>query len=118
MQEQARAGKVSCLLLYFIYRILLSFFQDACGGDSGGPIMAFVDDRWVLAGITSIGEGCGRARFPGVYTRVSAFVSFINSSMTGMTSEPNNDQSNSQGNMIHKSKYVLFLIFNIFLIVL
>ena len=39
--------------------------------------MAFVNNRWVLAGITSYGEGCARSNAPGIYTRVSAFVSVI-----------------------------------------
>lgn len=39
--------------------------------------MAFVDKRWILVGLTSYGEGCARANAPGVYTRVSTFVSTI-----------------------------------------
>ncbi|CAF4725232.1 unnamed protein product, partial [Rotaria sp. Silwood2] len=33
---------------------------DTCQGDLGGPLMAFVNNRWVLAGITSRGYGCAR----------------------------------------------------------
>lgn len=39
--------------------------------------MAFVDKRWILVGLTSYGEGCARANAPGIYTRVSTFVSTI-----------------------------------------
>ena len=39
--------------------------------------MAFVNNRWVLAGITSIGPGCARRGFLGIYTRVASFVPFI-----------------------------------------
>lgn len=54
---------------------------DTCQGDSGGPLMSFVNNRWVLAGITSYGIGCARANYPGIYTRVSTFVTFITSVM-------------------------------------
>jgi trypsin len=50
--------------------------QDACSGDSGGPI---VDESGALAGVVSWGNGCARAGYPGVYTRIGAFVSWIES---------------------------------------
>lgn len=51
---------------------------DACAGDSGGPLV--VRDRiggYRLVGITSWGDGCAKPNFPGVYTRVSKFVSWV-----------------------------------------
>ena len=57
---------------------------DACQGDSGGPLAiensqtpSDDDERWVLAGIISWGDGCGRDEKFGVYTRVSAVVAWI-----------------------------------------
>jgi len=58
---------------------------DACRGDSGGPLV--VRDGLGghrLAGITSWGEGCAQPGYPGVYTRISAFVDWI-SEQTGLT---------------------------------
>ncbi len=52
--------------------------KDTCQGDSGGPLMIFKDDRWQLVGITSYGEICGAPGFPGIYTRVAYYESFIN----------------------------------------
>lgn len=56
--------------------------QDACQGDSGGPLVVkkshnFVSSKYVLVGIVSGGEGCGVSGFPGVYTRVSNYNSWI-----------------------------------------
>jgi len=50
--------------------------RDSCQGDSGGPFMCR-DLRNRVCGIVSYGNGCGRAGFPGVYTKVSAYNAWI-----------------------------------------
>ncbi|XP_063913169.1 serine protease snake-like isoform X2 [Zophobas morio] len=57
--------------------------RDTCQGDSGGPLHYKVysgtaaEGHFVLVGITSFGQPCGWKNSIGVYTRVSAFIEWI-----------------------------------------
>ncbi|KAK9888036.1 hypothetical protein WA026_000316 [Henosepilachna vigintioctopunctata] len=53
--------------------------RDTCQGDSGGPLVIQKEAKSIIAGVTSFGKACGIARSPGVYTRVSAFVPWLES---------------------------------------
>ncbi|CAF0829866.1 unnamed protein product [Brachionus calyciflorus] len=54
---------------------------DTCQGDSGGPLVIkdFVNgkEKFILIGLASNGDGCGRTGKPGVYTRVGYFLNWI-----------------------------------------
>jgi len=51
---------------------------DSCEGDSGGPLMIRrPDNSWVLVGIVSNGIRCAEPNLPGIYTRVSKFINWI-----------------------------------------
>ena len=56
---------------------------DSCGGDSGGPLVyrAIADDPYYQVGIVSYGTKiCGQG-IPGVYTRVTSFLDWIQSKL-------------------------------------
>jgi len=57
--------------------------RDSCKGDSGGPLMISNGlSGWTLIGVTSWGNGCGRADGNyGVYTRVSSYADWIQSTI-------------------------------------
>lgn len=56
--------------------------KDTCRGDSGGPLIAQYQGQLWLMGLTSFGaRECGQEEAVGVYTDVSAFKSWIESSI-------------------------------------
>lgn len=52
------------------------FAKDSCHGDSGGPLMK-LQKVWTLEGVVSYGNRCGLDDWPGVYTRVQAYMNWI-----------------------------------------
>merc|ERR1712179_6267 len=63
--------------------------KDACQGDSGGPLItmesALSASFYSLIGVVSWGSGCAEPSFPGVYSRVTENIAFINNNMKGST---------------------------------
>ncbi|XP_070510033.1 serine protease easter-like [Chironomus tepperi] len=62
--------------------------RDSCNGDSGGPLMRYGNfpnskyPYYLLVGIVSFGpKKCGTKDAPGVYTRVSEYIDWINSNI-------------------------------------
>lgn len=53
----------------------LKHAKDSCMGDSGGPIMKFVNGAWYLVGLVSYGYN--DCRGTGVYTNSSALYNWI-----------------------------------------
>ena len=53
--------------------------KDACGGDSGGPLLVKrnEDPTWYQIGIVSHGYGCGLPDSPGIYTIVADYLDWI-----------------------------------------
>ncbi|XP_074874072.1 chymotrypsin-C-like [Carettochelys insculpta] len=54
-----------------------------CNGDSGGPLNCHGANAWEVHGIVSFGSGlsCNTRKKPTVFTRVSAYINWINSIM-------------------------------------
>uniref|UniRef100_A0AAY4DHE1 Peptidase S1 domain-containing protein n=1 Tax=Denticeps clupeoides TaxID=299321 RepID=A0AAY4DHE1_9TELE len=75
--------------------------KGTCQGDSGGPLQCKLGTQWVQAGVTSYGIPCAVANFPDIYTRVSAFQTWI----TSNTADPSvqfvtfNSNGNSENNL-------------------
>ncbi|XP_051271748.1 elastase-1-like isoform X2 [Dicentrarchus labrax] len=54
--------------------------QSGCNGDFGGPLSCRIDNSWYVHGIASFvsGMGCNAPQKPTVFTRVSAYITWMN----------------------------------------
>jgi len=50
---------------------------DTCQGDSGSGLAVGLGDGPALAGVTSAGEGCAAADYPGIYSRITSYLPWI-----------------------------------------
>ncbi|XP_068205639.1 chymotrypsinogen A-like [Palaemon carinicauda] len=62
---------------------------DACKGDSGGPLVWGDGGRQYLVGIVSFGKGCGDKDAPGVYTKVTNYLQWIETKVSSNLCLPN-----------------------------
>ena len=74
--------------MYFLHSLccLLKLFSELClfvvlQGDSGGPLTCDSNGTHVIYGLVSWGDSCAAQNKPGVYARVSHYLSWIKTNM-------------------------------------
>ncbi|OCT95816.1 transmembrane protease serine 12 [Xenopus laevis] len=85
---------------------------DSCQGDSGGPFVCYNAEkkRFYQTGITSFGYGCGKANFPGVYTKVESYVSWIKARIASEETSNTEGSSERLNNATERNTSVVHLI--------
>uniref|UniRef100_A0A3Q2SPP9 Peptidase S1 domain-containing protein n=1 Tax=Fundulus heteroclitus TaxID=8078 RepID=A0A3Q2SPP9_FUNHE len=77
-----------------------------CWGDYGGPLVSKQCDRWIQLGIANEHQGCSQNTYPGAYTRVSLYESWINSVIS--TTQPSFISFTSTDSCPPKREYLCF----------
>lgn len=62
------------------------FQTDSCNGDSGNPLLD--SETGIIVGVVSFGVRCGSANHPGIYTRVSAYDSYLQEGICALSVDP------------------------------
>lgn len=72
--------------------------KDACGGDSGGPMIVYNGNQVYQAAIVSWGDGCAATGKPGVYSSIPYHFNWIRSTVCSVSDvkTPSNGLCNNQ----------------------
>ena len=72
------------IIQHYFHDLLFILGFDSCSGDSGGPatLRRTHSSPWYQMGIVSYGSSsCGKADVPAVYTRINAFLPWIEANL-------------------------------------
>jgi len=75
----------SCTSAEFLCGAYAEGGKDSCQGDSGGPYFFKKPQGFVLYGVVSNGAGCAQKGYPGMYSRVSNYLQWINGKIQEMS---------------------------------